>query len=88
MKHDAGKQFVAKAFQTNAELLHIDTKCVPIEASKSMTYVKRYRTPIKHVYKILLTRALGPYAEAALQIAATSVNDSPGPDGLVPTLLL
>ena len=35
--HDEGKQFVSKVFQTNAELLHIDTKRVPVEALNSMS---------------------------------------------------
>lgn len=86
--HDAGKQFIAKVFQTNAALLHITTKCVPIESPNSMSYVERYHTPIRHAYKIVIAEATELDAEAALQVAVKSVNDSIGPDGLVPTLLV
>lgn len=34
IKHDAGKNFISKAFKTNAHLLNIKTTEVPIEESK------------------------------------------------------
>lgn len=86
--HDGGKQFIAKVFQTNAALLHITTKCVPIESPNLMSYVERYHAPIQHSYKIVLAEAAELDAEAAFQIAVKSVSDSIGPDGLVPTLLV
>lgn len=64
--HDAGKQFVAKVFQTNAQLLHIDIKCVPIESPNSMAYVERYHTQIHHAHKVLTSKALGLDAKAVL----------------------
>lgn len=88
VKHDAGKQLVAKGFQTNAELLHIYTKCVPIEERNSMSYVERYHTPIRNSYEIVKNKAPDLDAEAALQISNKSVNDLTGPEGLVPTLLV
>lgn len=86
--HDAGKQFVTKVFQTNSALLHVDTKCVPIESPNSMSYVERYHTQIRHAYKIVTTEAPDLDAGVEQQIALKSVNDSIGPDGLVPTLLV
>lgn len=86
--HDAGKQFVARVFQTNAELLHIETRDVPIETPNSMSYVERYHNPIRHAFKIVTAEAPDLDPEAALQTAVKSVNDSIGPDGLVPTLLV
>lgn len=75
-------------FQTNPEILHIDTMCVPIESPDSMTYVKRYHAPIRHVYKIVTSEALELDPEAALQINVKTANDSIGPEGIVPTLLV
>lgn len=55
LTHDAEKQLLAKVFQSNAELLHIDTKCVPFESPNSMTYVERYHGAIRHGYNIMKT---------------------------------
>lgn len=43
--HDAGKAFIARSFQSQAELFHIQTDEVPIEASSSMALVERYHQP-------------------------------------------
>lgn len=86
--HDAGKQFITQVFQKNAELLHIETKCVPIESPNSMSVLEGYHTPIRHACNIVTSEAPDLDEEAALQIAVKSVKDSTGQDGLVPTLLL
>lgn len=88
MTHDAGKQFVAKVFQTSNERLHIETKCVPIESPNFMSYVERYHQPICHAYNIVKSKAPDLDAEAALQIAVKYVNDSTSLDGLVPIILV
>lgn len=86
--HDAGKQFIAKVFQTTADLLHTTTKCVPIESPNVMSYGERYYTPIQHVYKVVQAGAVELDAETSLHIAVKSVNDTIGPDGVVPTMLV
>lgn len=86
--HDAGKQFIEIVFQTSVELFHINKKCVPIECPNSMSYTKRYHTPIRHGFWIIKSEAPDIKGEAALQMAVKSVNDSTEPDGLVPTLLV
>jgi hypothetical protein len=50
--------------------------------------VERYYTPLRQAFKII-TEEL-PYApkQFVLQIAIKAVNDTAGPDGLVPTLLV
>lgn len=86
--HYAGKQFVAKVFQTNAKLLHIDIKWVPIESLNSMTNLEPYYTPICHAYKIVESGAPDLDEEVGLQIAIKSVNDSTCPGGRVSILLV
>lgn len=86
--HDAGTNLIAKSFQTNNALMYINTKAVPIESANSMTYVERYHVPLRRAYKIMKDEAPGLDDEALLQCAVKSVNDSVGPDGLVPTLLV
>ena len=55
--HDAGKNFMAKAFKANADQLHIRTKAVPIEAPHSMSIVERYHAPIRRAYNIIKAEA-------------------------------
>lgn len=86
--HDAGKNFMAAAFQSNSDMLHIRTKAIPVEAAHSMSIVERYHTPIRRAYKIICKEAPDLNKETALQMAVKAINDSVGPEGLVPTLLV
>lgn len=86
--HDAGKNFMAAAFQSNADMLIITTKSIPIEAAHSMSIVERYHAPIRRAYKIICDEAPDMDKDTALQMSVKAINDSVGPDGLVPTLLV
>lgn len=86
--HDAGTNLMANAFQLQSGLLHIATKPVPVESAHSMNYVERYHEPLRRAFKIIKQEAPDLDPDAALQCAVKSVNDSAGPDGLVPTLLV
>lgn len=86
--HDAGKNFMARAFQQNAGLMKIDTKPIPVESSNSMTFVERYHAPLRKAYKIIRADIPSLSKEEVLQYAVKSLNDSVGPDGLIPTLLV
>lgn len=86
--HDAGKNFMSKEFQANAHLFDIKTKPIPVECPHSMTVVERYHAPIRRAYKIIRKEAPNLEKESALQTAVKSVNDSVGPNGLIPTLLV
>ena len=44
--------------------------------------------PLCRVYKIILSELKGASEELTLQMAVKAVNDSAGPDGLVPMLLV
>lgn len=88
LAHDAGKQLMATQFQQNSALMSIKTKPIPIEAPFSMTYVERYHDPLRRAYKIIKAELPSSDPEEALQYAVKSLNDSVGPDGLVPTLLV
>ncbi|XP_044715096.1 uncharacterized protein HRG_11364 [Hirsutella rhossiliensis] len=50
--------------------------------------VERYHAPIRRAYEILKAELKTASAESLLQMAFKSVNDTAGPDGLVPTLLV
>ena len=86
--YDAGKNFVSKEFKQYATVLGISTKAVPVEAHNSIGIVERYHGPIRRAYQIIITEIPGINKEMGLQMAFKAINDSAGPDGLVPTLLV
>jgi len=63
-------------------------KIVPVEAYNSVGIVERYHSPVRRAYQIITSEVLSINKDVVLQIAFKAVNDSIGPDGLVPTLLV
>ena len=85
---DTGRNFHAAEFKQSARSMGIEIKEVPVEAHNSIRKVERYHTPLRHAYDIIHAEAPSMSPEVALQAAAKAVNDTAGPDGLVPTLLV
>src|SRR6202035_3056442 len=85
---DAGKNFISKEFKHYASTMGICTKAVPVEAHNSIGMVERYHSPLRRVYQIIAVELPGIDRDAALQMAFKALNDTAGPDGLVPTLLV
>jgi hypothetical protein len=85
---DTGKQFTSKEFAQHASLIGIRVKIVPIEAYNSISIIERYYSPIRRAYLIVLTKIPSISRDIALQMAFKAINDTIGPDGLVPTLLV
>eukprot|EP00171_Calliarthron_tuberculosum_P009423 IDg9423t1 len=70
-------------------MLIITVKPVFVEAANSMGIVERYYTPIRRPYRIIRKESQNNLDhQICLQYAVKAVNDSVGPDGLVPTLLV
>ena len=69
-------------------MIGIKVKIVLVEAHNSIGIVKRYHGPIRHAYLIITTEIQGINKDIALQMAFKAINDTAGPDGLVPTLLV
>ena len=89
--HDAGKNFISKEFRQYASTMAVTTKAVPVEAHWSIGTVERYHKVIRRAYAIIskeLNVETKFEKELALQIAVKAVNDTAGPNGLVPTLLV
>lgn len=86
--HDAGKNFISNEFKQYASVMGITTKGVPVEAHNSIGMVERYHGPIRRAYQIIATEFPDISKDMALQMAFKAINDSVGPDGLVPTLLV
>jgi len=66
----------------------IKVKEVPIKAYNSVGKVERYHTPLYRVYKIISLELEGASEELILQIAVKAINNSAGPNRLIPTLLV
>lgn len=51
-----------------------------------MSILERYHKPLRRSYTIIMKERPDTKKSVALQMAVESINDSVGPDGLVPTL--
>ena len=61
---------------------------MPIEAHNSIGLVERYHVPLRRTYDIISKELPLLGKEERLQIAVKTINDTAGPDGLMPTLLV
>jgi hypothetical protein len=87
--HDAGTNFASNEFRSEARMMGITCKQIPTEAHWSIGKLERYHTPLRRAYDILRAELAGTTNDdAILQMAVKAVNDTAGPDGLVPTLLV
>jgi len=66
----------------------IKVKEVPVKVYNSIGKVERYYAPLRRVYKIISLELKDASKELTLQMAVKAINDSAGPDGLVPILLV
>jgi hypothetical protein len=66
----------------------IKVKEVPIKVYNSVRKVERYYMPLRCVYEIISSELKGASEELTLQMAVKAVNDSAGPDRLIPILLV
>jgi hypothetical protein len=65
----------------------ISTKAVPVEAHWSIGLVERAHAILRHAYQIIQEECSAP-KDVALQMAVKAINDTAGPGGLIPTLLV
>jgi hypothetical protein len=87
--HDAGTNFASAEFRAEAKIMGVTCKQVPTEAHWSVGKTERYHAPLRRAWEILHTELSDEMSdEAILQMAVKAVNDTAGPDGLVPTLLV
>jgi hypothetical protein len=63
---------------------------VPVEAHNSVSKIEQYHGPLQQTYEILSKELLLLLIkkEVILQMAVKAVNDSAGPDRIIPTLLI
>jgi hypothetical protein len=85
---DAGRNFTATEFKQHAKLFAVDIKEMPVEAHNSIGKIERYHAPLRRAFKIIQEELPDMSKENVLQMAIKAINDTAGPDGLVPTLLV
>ena len=89
MTHDAGTNFDSSEFRAEAKLLGVTCHQIPVEAHWSIGKVEKYHGPLRRAYDIIRLETKGVISpESMLQMAFKAINDTAGPDGLVPTLLV
>lgn len=86
--HGAGKNFMEEPFASDADLLRVRKKAVPVKSVISMNIVERYHQTIRRAYHILKSESVNIENTSALQMAVKVINNSAGPYKLVPTLLV
>ena len=85
---NTGKQFTSKEFAQYIKTIDIKVKIIPVEAHNSIGIIEHYYSPIRHIYFIIMTEIQDINKDMTLQMAFKAINDTAGPDGLVPTLLV
>ncbi|CCU78396.1 (conserved with many other fungi) [Blumeria hordei DH14] len=87
---DAGTNTSSSLIRQNAGLMGTEVKVVPVEAHHSIGKVEQYHIPLRRAYQILRDELKNDVIskEMILQMAVKAINDSAGPNGLVPTLLV
>ncbi|KAI0994393.1 hypothetical protein K3495_g13789 [Podosphaera aphanis] len=87
--HDAGTNFASHEFRNEAKMMGITCKQIPIEAHWSIGKLERYHAPLRRAYEVINSELNAIVSQdAILQMAFKAVNDTTGPNGLVPTLLV
>jgi len=61
---------------------------VPVKAYNLVRIVERYYGPLRYIYRIITIELLDIGKDIALQMAFKVINNSVGPNGLIPTLLV
>jgi hypothetical protein len=63
---------------------------MPVETYNSVGKIEQYYSLLRQAYKIICNelRDIKTSAEMSLQIAVKAINDSAGPDGIIPILLV
>jgi hypothetical protein len=88
--HDAGTNFVSKEFRQYAASMGITARSVLVEAHWSIGMIERAHPVLRRAYEIITEELKNETISKhfILQMAVKAVNDTVGPDGLVPTLLI
>src|SRR6266702_6014136 len=86
--YNIGKNFISKEFKQYTIILRIITRSVPVKAYNLVRMVEYYYGPLYYIYHIIIIELPDISKDIALQMAFKAINDSIGPNGLTPILLV
>lgn len=87
--HDPGTNFALEDFRSRAKIVGAECKQMPVEAHWAVGKVEQAHGPLRRTFDILRAELNSSTDdEDVLQIAVKALNDTAGPNGLVPTLLV
>lgn len=78
---------MATVFQSTASMMEIESKSALIKAPNSMSFVERYHTPVRRLFRNIKSEADDLSDEAALQTAVKLINDPIGQNSFILNLL-
>jgi hypothetical protein len=80
---------MSNKFVNNARILAIEIEKIPVKAHYSIGKIERYHGLIRRAFEIIIANLSNDVTpDNALQIAVKAVNDTAGPNGFIPTLLM
>lgn len=86
-KVDQGSQFVSESLRGDCKALDPEIEEVPSESPSSIGMVEGHHAPLRAAY-LKLRRNLCERMRVSFRMAVKACNDSTGPMGLCPTLLV
>lgn len=85
---DQGSQFQSNEFASLLLAAGIDRKDAGVESHNSLGETERYHAYLRHIFEKARAEHPNLSTEVILQLATKACNDTAGPSGLVPTLLV
>jgi hypothetical protein len=80
---------VGLKFVDNAKIIAIEIEEIPVKAHYSIGKIEKYHASVKRAFKIIITNLSNIIIpKHILQMAVKAVNDTAGPNGLVPIFLV
>lgn len=88
LKSDHGKIFTSKSWKEWSSMAGINLEISGIESHNSAGIVERYHDPLRKIFNSIKSDYPQLDREIALRCAAKGINDTMGPEGLVPSYLV
>jgi hypothetical protein len=88
IKADQGSVFTSSRWRDIVSLSGVKLELSPIESHNSLTVGERYHDPLRRLYRKVRQDFPAISEPLALSLANKAMNDTIGPEGLVPTLLV
>ena len=88
ISHDQGSQFKAAYFQVSCSQLGIISKETPTQSHNSLALCERYHYIIRRVYNKLKEDFPCQNKKQRLALSVHAVNNTAGPDGITPSILV